>query len=235
MSNSGIIIVGPHRSGTSTIGGIFHRAGYFMGDNLLPPSEYNPMGYYEDADIVDIHNRLLGDQWYSPQLITTNTRLTYEYRILLKRFVDADKWAIKDPRICYTLPLLMQFVPKNTKVIMVFRDPWYSAHSLVKRDGLSFSLALNISLSYVSEMIKNTENADLFRIRYRDVITDPISATLRLLKFAGANKGMSAETFDYIVGAINPSLAHYEKKDAKNFIEAVGGQEGWQSGLLRRS
>ena len=60
------IILGSGRSGTSMLGGILHNAGYFMGDNLYPPSISNPKGFFENPRINRINELILSKYDINP-------------------------------------------------------------------------------------------------------------------------------------------------------------------------
>ena len=49
--NQVFIVLGMHRSGTSTITRSLKILGVELGDNLMPPLENNPKGFWEDLDI----------------------------------------------------------------------------------------------------------------------------------------------------------------------------------------
>lgn len=53
------IILGSGRSGTSMLAGTLARAGYFMGDDLYPPRDSNPKGFFEDPVINGINEQIL--------------------------------------------------------------------------------------------------------------------------------------------------------------------------------
>ena len=56
-----LIIAGFHRSGTSLVCQLLHRAGLFLGDELLGATFSNPNGHFEDAEVVELHERILAD------------------------------------------------------------------------------------------------------------------------------------------------------------------------------
>lgn len=53
------IILGSGRSGTSMLAGTLAKAGYFMGDDLYPPRDSNPKGFFEDPVINGINEQIL--------------------------------------------------------------------------------------------------------------------------------------------------------------------------------
>jgi len=54
-----VVIIGMHRSGTSVIARGLKVLGVTLGDNLMPPGEDNPKGYWEDLDINELNVELL--------------------------------------------------------------------------------------------------------------------------------------------------------------------------------
>ena len=54
-----LIIAGFHRSGTSLVSQLLHRAGLFLGYDLMGASFSNPHGHYEDIEVYDLHEQIL--------------------------------------------------------------------------------------------------------------------------------------------------------------------------------
>ena len=216
---AGIAIVGPHRSGTSAVAGVVHALGAYMGDNLLPPSKTNPRGYFEEASIVDLHNEMLGGNWFRPNMATTY-ELMDRYETILATFMAHDFWAIKDPRLCYCLPALLRVCGNDLKVITVHRDPWNSAKSLTSRDRISYEDALDITLAHAHLMLDHTTGIETLRIKYLDLITDPRRNVLDIIKFVGLT-GVDSERVFNATQSIDPSLAHWELIDAKRVINTT--------------
>lgn len=50
------VVIGIGRSGTSTVAGILYYLGVKMGKTFLHANERNPMGYYEDVDVIEALN-----------------------------------------------------------------------------------------------------------------------------------------------------------------------------------
>lgn len=133
-----LIIAGFHRSGTSMVAQLLHAAGLFLGENLLGAEASNPHGHLEDYEAVMIHESLLrhnGLTWqvaesFIPRLEAYHwSRLTALAR---KRDVEHTNWGFKDPRVCLFLPLWKHVLP-GAKVLMVYRHPSDSVHSLERR------------------------------------------------------------------------------------------------------
>jgi len=155
-----IAVVGMHRSGTSAVAGVLHRLGVFMGDDLLPPSETNPKGYFEDRRFVELHTKILGGDWKFPSQEFMHNWYMYkdEYLSLVNEFSKHELWGVKDPRLCYCLPVLRSCTQNDLKVIAMWRDPWEAAESLHARGGHEWDEAVQLSLSYMTAMLLNVED-----------------------------------------------------------------------------
>ena len=56
-----LLIAGFHRSGTSATAQLLHRAGLFLGYELLEALPSNPYGHFEDREVVFLHQDILAD------------------------------------------------------------------------------------------------------------------------------------------------------------------------------
>src|ERR1700677_613707 len=57
--STALVVLGMHRSGTSALTGMLHHLGVVLGEHLMPATADNPRGYWEHADIVKAHERLM--------------------------------------------------------------------------------------------------------------------------------------------------------------------------------
>jgi nucleoside-diphosphate-sugar epimerase len=60
MAKNAILILGMHRSGTSALGGVINIFGAYMGQNMMPPKD-NEKGYFENIDINNLNEYILGE------------------------------------------------------------------------------------------------------------------------------------------------------------------------------
>ena len=87
--------------------------------------------------------------------------------------------AIKDPRLCLTLPYwraAAQFLNIPLRVCLVYRNPLDIAASLEQRNGLPLSVGLGLTQAYWSQLLSDTES-DSFVLGYEHFLDDP-AATL---------------------------------------------------------
>ncbi len=144
-------ILGSGRSGTSLLAGSLRDAGYYMGERLIPPSEDNPKGFYEDREINSINEALLAEvtagtpnadstdddtirwgwRWLAEVPLRTRIPCSDALTARIRDQLSRAPFCFKDPRFCYTLPVWRQYLP-DTVFVCVFREPSRTAESIVK-------------------------------------------------------------------------------------------------------
>lgn len=99
------LVVGPGRSGTSTVARVLHELlGVHMGDTFRAPDETNPRGFFEDLWYKDNN-----EAWISGRLDTGQWRTSFA-RLLVSRRSQGAPWGLKDPRTAHVLGLVEPFV-----------------------------------------------------------------------------------------------------------------------------
>lgn len=191
----GLLVAGMHRSGTSALTGTLSLLGFKLGERLLPPSEDNPKGFYENADVVALHERLLsalGSSWDDPRPLPEGwsgsgaaERATADIKALvLDNFEDVARWAVKDPRICRFLPIWRRALAEvgvSACVLMMVRHPWEVATSIEKRNEWGVPLGELLWLRYVFDAVAGSEGWPTAVLRYQDLLADPIAAVRHAL------------------------------------------------------
>ncbi len=133
-----LLIAGFHRSGTSATAQLLHRAGLFLGYELLEANPSNPYGHFEDREIVDLHQQILADNertWLvgEPFLPVVNpARWRRMRQIVERRNTGHGLWGFKDPRVC-TFMMLWKYLLPDAKALLVYRHFSESTSSLGKR------------------------------------------------------------------------------------------------------
>jgi hypothetical protein len=112
-----VLVAGSGRSGTSLFSGILQRLGYHVPQPEVPADSTNPRGFAESQWVVDFHTRLLlkaGVQvsdarpaaWGATADVALDNAVHGELsRWLGKQFRSSDHVLVKDPRLCWFLPL----------------------------------------------------------------------------------------------------------------------------------
>lgn len=112
------------------LAGMFHSIGVSMGDQFLESDQFNPNGYFEDADFLGINKGILehaGGTWFAPPSIE-EIRKVEKFDNAITRTVqrkqkEAGKgfWGWKDPRNCLTCWLYLPVIQKAKFIIIVRR------------------------------------------------------------------------------------------------------------------
>jgi hypothetical protein len=150
-----LLILGSGRSGTSMATGLFRNSGYFFGDQLLPETEENPFGYFEDDWINRINSqlitRILHWRWTrpipgllkpahrdflllwlaSPAFIVSRS-VPGEIEESIRALVAKEPFCFKDPRFNVTLPFWKPYLPEATRFLVVFREPERTVDSILR-------------------------------------------------------------------------------------------------------
>ena len=179
-----ILILGTGRSGTSMTAGLFSNAGYYMGDDLIPPRAANPKGFFEDRNINKINELLLTPYVKTPPTFIYKLpfrlnkflyrkRLRYPHRWIASisdyhdytppehiknqiiHYANHQPFCYKDPRFSYTLPTWKPYL-NNVIFVVVFRHPSLTADSIQRemRDLKSMNY-LKINYLYLIDMWMN--------------------------------------------------------------------------------
>lgn len=192
-----IFILGMHRSGTTMITRALAEAGVHVGTVC----DHNSEALYA----IDINERIFqaaGGSWWSPPTKEAILQATVDFETNLKdldlygahlkhpsgrrralAFAYSKAWAVKDPRLCYTLPWWLTRFPQ-AKVIWVLREEQEIVDSLLRRQaqkGEAFSsltqeTALELVHKYNEAATANIKNsgAEVCMIKYKDLVSTDI-------------------------------------------------------------
>lgn len=161
-----IFVLGCHRSGTSVVAGLLYQAcGVSMGE-LMPPTEDNPMGYFEALGVVDAHRDLLAQMerdWTCPPSTFRPGLLDLS---ALKEQVAIHTqlpgvWAMKDPRSMFLLPAWSFLGVDRVRLIAVVRSPADAVRSIEKRDHIRQDRAEAIVDAYLRRLVEIADKVPL--------------------------------------------------------------------------
>lgn len=164
------VVLGMHRSGTSSVAGALARLGPKPPLTLLEPSEDNPRGFWESPHVVEVNDQLLqagGSYWRDWQSFRSDgIAADFEAAIQAKisnllsvEFGDAPEIVLKDPRLCrlfryWERPL--EAAGYRAVFLLPLRFPFEVAASLIHRNGMSKAECLLLWLRHVIEAEKIT-------------------------------------------------------------------------------
>ncbi|WP_155943268.1 hypothetical protein [Rhodanobacter thiooxydans] len=220
---SAILILGMHRSGTSSLTRILNLHGANLGTWLLEAAADNEAGFWENYYAVDLNEkvlaalgfawddpRLLPDGWCSSQVVAPMRRQLKE--LIKREFEPSPLWAVKDPRLCRLVPLWQaaviecNYVPKH---LITVRHPEEVVQSLIKRNGMSPASASLLWLRHLSESIVEGDASDRALVTYDQLLTDWRSCMARISEgFHIEWPVTSAACAEAVDAHLNPDLRH---------------------------
>ena len=167
LDRTAVLVLGMHRSGTSSVAGAMVRLGVVPPLNLIPPNDENPKGFWESTVIVGLNDEILAaggshwDDWrpFDPGRIDPALAFTLKTRArsaLIREFGEASLAVVKDPRICRLIPFwssVLQDSGWSPRAILPLRSPLEVASSLERRNGIPLGLGCLIWLRHVLDGI----------------------------------------------------------------------------------
>ena len=159
-----LVVLGMHRSGTSSVAGALALLGATAPQTLMQPAEDNPKGFWESEVLAGLNDRLLaagGSTWHDWRRfdLATVGEALHAFRVeaadkLAAEFGDADLIVLKDPRICRLFGFwrgVLEDSGYRVVVVSPVRPPAEVAASLMARNDMSRSHALRLWLRHVSD------------------------------------------------------------------------------------
>ena len=181
-----IVILGMHRSGTSALAGVLNLLGVDLSENLLPPMNDNPAGFWEHRDIFRIHEELLqalNSSWDDMRSLPAewwNSETAQKYKreirnVLERDFAGSCFWGLKDPRMCRFLPLwrpLLEQTGNKPYFLIIVRHPLEVAASLDRRNGFAKGKSCLLWLKHLIEAENGTRDALRVFVTYEGLLSD---------------------------------------------------------------
>ncbi len=195
-----VVVLGPHRSGSSVTTKILQSLGCNLGGELLEghPS-FNPLGHFENLKVLEFHEELLkalGTDWKDPIPLLNNfyfsrNRHGIENSVgsLLESLIELNITAVKEPRMSIVLDIwkdaFSRSIP-NLKIILTVRHPAEVALSLQERDNLSQIIGLQLWVQATLNAIKFARDKSNYFVFYDQLVTEPQVVTSNILQYLEA-------------------------------------------------
>lgn len=198
------LICGMHRSGTSLVARIAHSFGADFGDpaGFHPADRWNPDGYFEQRDILDVNLRLVNGRWGRAAYLRLPSQRTIRRRAgaLSERIeILAIKYqhkVVKENRFCLTLDAWRAHGATVEKLLVVFRDPASVAKSLYRRNRTPPFLARRLWAEHYRRLIPAARDIPTACLSYDRMVADKAGAAREADKIAwllGADSKRVAE------------------------------------------
>lgn len=175
MDKTAIVVLGMHRSGTSSLAGALTRLGAGAPKTLMAASPSNERGHYESNVLVQINDRLLAaagsawDDWRSLAIEALPDALVENFTAeavaaLADEYGEANLIVFKDPRVCRMMRFWRRAFADSgyaIRAILPVRSPLEVAQSLADRNGFPLGKGLLLWLRHVLDA--EVESRDLPR------------------------------------------------------------------------
>lgn len=175
-SSAPLIVISMHRTGSSFAASLLHRAGIDMGSRLMPPGHDNPLGFFENLDFVEFHEKWLrlsgydSEGWLTPHRLDLPEDAYAEATELIAHNGASNAWGWKDPRTTLFADFWRRIVP-NARYILLYREPSEVIASLLRRRDRA--IVENPELAGRSWLAHNATILTLSRIaRARSVVAN---------------------------------------------------------------
>lgn len=221
-----LMVLGPHRSGTSALSGVLSHLGGDLPKTLMPASEGNAEGYFESLRVMAFNDRLLnalGSDWkdLSPLDLGRVPDQVFEslmseaVQVLQDEFSAARLPLLKDPRICRFVGFWSEAFSRagyEPLYIHTHRNPLETAQSLQKRDGIPIELGLLIWLRHVLDAEAATRGRARVFTNYKALLEDWRAQTAQMEQALGLtfhrNTGKVRQEIDDF---LTDSLRHQQR------------------------
>jgi hypothetical protein len=218
-----ILVLGMHRSGTSSIAGVVAKLGAQAPNNLLPSAPDNERGYFESKSFMDLNDEILAsagtrwDDWraFNPRWLSSPVARSFEEKAtatIEKEFGAASLIVIKDPRMCRMMPFWSNVMDKagyDIRVVVPLRLPLEVARSLWLRDGFPISKSLLLWLRHALDAETASRSAPTAFVEWSSFLCDWRLAVQRIGERLGIEwpRLSDISTAD-IDNFLSPSLRH---------------------------
>ena len=223
-----VIVLGMHRSGTSAIARLVQELGMNVGTNLLPATDGNVYGHFEDAAFIRFHDELIKRQYpkrapfcewlpVEPAQVayTAGDRVEAASIWETHRMTGGNAW--KDPRTSLFLDLWMETLP-DARAIVCLRHPYQVHRSLLRRGEpflhVDYSAAITGWTIYNQRILETIAKLPKERYVVLDVeaaFREPRQLTEGLAKFLDIP--LAPKAYE----AIAPDVFHFEDDSGATF------------------
>ncbi len=232
-SKTCILVLGMHRSGTSTMSGVLGILGVELSKKLIESHTDNPKGFFEHKDIVELNKELLSyfgidsDGLFSK--LPKNWQEDYkigefkkQIKVIIERdFADTNLFLIKDPRISILLKVYIEIFNElniNTKFVVMRRNVQDVVLSLYKRNKISTLEAINTYRYYyqnIDSVLYNTPHLDFWYDNFFENYESAIKNITDFFADNGLEKTFNSENI--IKSFLDINLRH-NKVSSEDFL-----------------
>jgi hypothetical protein len=153
-----VLILGMHRSGTSSLAGSLQQKGLYLGE-VYERNPFNLKGNRENARIMSLNEAVLARSsadWRTPPeaLAWDDAHLQERNDIIKELIANSDGiWGFKDPRVLFTFPFWKGGL-SSIKMVGTVRNPLSVAKSLNFRNQIQIAEGLELWYAYNCKLLE---------------------------------------------------------------------------------
>lgn len=237
MGNTAIIITGINRYETSLLAGIFYILGVNFGSNLILPDFFNPKGYFEHREILEVNEELLKifnikkDGKLDFKLFKGNRYMLIKkkmIKIINNEFSNKDLWCIKDAQLIYLIPIILSILREmniNVKIIIEIGHPIDFINFMNKNFKQEILNNSWIEYNLFAEIVTRNLNRDIFL--FDNLVSNPIKTINESAIKFGINFNFDEEKIKLIktLLADDKLKEYYLERDNKNYFNTFKSLE----------
>lgn len=225
---SAVFVLGMHRSGTSVVTKLLSVFDVYLGKHLIPASDENPKGFFEDKVFMHLNIRLLksrievGDYGLfalDSKFVGVETIEKELLEHISGEYSQVKVWGCKDPRLCITFPVWKKLLETENilySFIVPVRNPLEVAWSLQKR-GLSVELGLMAWFIYSFKMLEHAKHAPACFLKHESLYQDLDGVIEKIAAFLGKSvEEYKGNIQDFKDNFLDPAL-HCNKTSNEEF------------------
>ena len=189
-----VVVLGMHRSGTSSITRGLQVLGVDLGDHLMPAAGDNDKGFWEDLDINALNIDLLkhvGHDWHTLTPVQDDELRSHAVdsfrvrglQLMRAKLRHTDCFGLKDPRVARLLPFwqdVFSSIDARVSYIAVYRNPISVATSLAQRNGFHSEKSYQLWLDHTLNILNYTANRRRVIVDYDRLMDDPAKQLARI-------------------------------------------------------
>ena len=213
------VILGMHRSGTSSVAGVLAQLGAVAPKTLMGPAEDNPKGFWESYAVSDLNDRILEagsshwSDWHAFPTSVSESFLQDGRDVLCSEFDDAQTIVLKDPRICRLYPFWREVLRQagySPIIVAPVRHPSEVQASLTGRNGMAASDAIRLWLRHVLDGERFSRGQDRLWTLWPNFLADWPAQLGRLERLASVDLSLNDPAVGERVSAfLSPDLQHH--------------------------
>ena len=192
-----IVVLGMHRSGTSTLARALLTMGVSLGEKLMPGAQGdNPKGFFEDMDIYALNMEMLGvlkTDWFSLRPIEPSDVEVLKVRGYYMRAIELLQgktagvavFAFKDPRVTKLLPFwqaVLAHCGLDVAFVVALRHPRSVALSLTERNGIDLERGYLLWLEHVTRIADMAREHPCVFVDYDILLGAPVAELARVAR-----------------------------------------------------